>query len=122
VQTMLQALKATPGAARRIAILGEMLELGDSAFALHEACGRAAADSHVDVLVAVGGPAADGLIAGARARGLKDVQLVRFSDSASASGPVAALIQAGDLVLIKGSRGTRMDVIADALVAAERQG
>jgi UDP-N-acetylmuramyl pentapeptide synthase len=42
---MLQALKVTPGATRRIAMLGEMLELGDSAFALHEACGRAAAES-----------------------------------------------------------------------------
>jgi UDP-N-acetylmuramoyl-tripeptide--D-alanyl-D-alanine ligase len=122
VQTMLQALKVTPGATRRIAILGEMLELGDSAFALHEACGRAAAESGVDVLVAVGGPSADGFIAGAKAHGLKDAQLVRFNDSASACGPVAALIQAGDLVLIKGSRGTRMDLIADALVAAERQG
>ena len=60
VQTMLQALKVTPGATRRIAILGEMLELGDSAFALHEACGRAAAESGVDLLVAVGGPSADG--------------------------------------------------------------
>jgi len=121
VQTMLQALKATPGATRRIAILGEMRELGDSAFALHEACGRAAAESGVDVLVAVGGPSADGFIAGAKAHGLKDAQLARFSDSASACSPVAALIRAGDLVLIKGSRGTRMDVIADALVAAERQ-
>jgi len=122
VQTMLQALKVTPGATRRIAILGEMLELGDSAFALHEACGRAAAESGVDVLVAVGGPSADGFIAGARAAGLKDAQLVRFKDSASACSPVAAMIHAGDLVLIKGSRGTRMDLIADAIVAAERQG
>jgi len=122
VQTMLQALKVTPGATRRIAILGEMLELGESALALHEACGRAAAESGVDVLVAVGGPSADGFIAGAKAHGLTDARLVRFADSASACGPVAALIQPGDLVLIKGSRGTRMDLIADALVAAERQG
>jgi UDP-N-acetylmuramoyl-tripeptide--D-alanyl-D-alanine ligase len=122
VQAMLQALKVTPGAARRIAILGEMLELGDNAFALHEACGRAAREANVDLLAAVGGPSADGFIAGAKAAGLADNRLLRFSDSVSACGPVVALIQAGDLVLIKGSRGTRMDVIADALVAAERQG
>jgi UDP-N-acetylmuramoyl-tripeptide--D-alanyl-D-alanine ligase len=122
VQMMLQALKVTPGATRRIAILGEMLELGDSALALHEDCGRAAAQSGVDVLVAVGGPSADGFIAGAKAAGMTDRQLFRFSDSTSACASVAALIHAGDLVLIKGSRGTRMDVIADALVAAERQG
>ena len=122
VQTMLQALAVTPGAGRRLAILGEMRELGDNALALHEECGRAAGASGVDVLVAVGGPPADGFIAGAKAAGLTDAQLHRFTDSASASGPVAALIQANDLVLIKGSRGTRMDVIADALIAAERQG
>ena len=122
VRTMLQALAVTPGATRRVAILGEMRELGDSAFALHEDCGRAAGESRVDMLVAVGGLSADGFIAGAKAAGLTDGQLHRFSDSTSACGPVAALIQAGDLVLIKGSRGTRMDVIADALIAAERQG
>ena len=122
VQMMLQALKVTPGATRRLAILGEMLELGDGAFALHEACGRAAAESGVDLLVAVGGSSADGFITGAKAAGLTDRQLLRFSDSVSACGPVAALLQGGDLVLIKGSRGTRMDLIADAIVAAERQG
>ncbi len=70
LEAMLQALAATQTAGRRIAVLGEMLELGDAAFALHEACGRAAVRCGVDLLVAVGGPAADGLISGAVAAGL----------------------------------------------------
>jgi UDP-N-acetylmuramyl pentapeptide synthase len=41
----------------------------------------------------------------------------RYPDSAAACAPVTTLVQAGDLVLVKGSRGTRMDVIADALQA-----
>ncbi len=121
VMTALEALKATPGAARRIAALGEMRELGDQAFDLHDACGRAAAAAGVDLLVAVGGPAADGFVAGATAAGMAASRVLRFEDARAACAPVAALIRRGDLVLVKGSRGTRMDILADAL-AAEGQG
>jgi UDP-N-acetylmuramoyl-tripeptide--D-alanyl-D-alanine ligase len=114
---MLQTLAATAVRGRRIAVLGEMLELGDEAGPLHESCGRAAAERGVDVLVAVGGPAADGFVAGAMAAGLPAGRIQRYPDSASACAPVAALVGAGDLVLVKGSRGTRMDVVADALRA-----
>jgi UDP-N-acetylmuramoyl-tripeptide--D-alanyl-D-alanine ligase len=116
---MLQAMSMTPVTGRRVAVLGEMLELGDSSIALHEACGRAAARTGVDVLVAVGGPAADGYIAGAIAEGLPPAQTRRFADATSASAPVTALVRPGDVVLIKGSRGTRTDLIADALQVVE---
>jgi UDP-N-acetylmuramoyl-tripeptide--D-alanyl-D-alanine ligase len=122
MQAMLAALAATPGAARRIAVLGEMRELGDQARALHEECGRAAHAAGADMIVAVGGAPADGLVDGAVAAGFPVSRALRFKDSASAAGPVAALVQPGDLVLVKGSRGTRMDVVADALAGAERQG
>jgi UDP-N-acetylmuramoyl-tripeptide--D-alanyl-D-alanine ligase len=115
VQMMLEALAATPAAGRRIAVLGEMLELGEWSRALHETCGRVAAATHVDVLVAIGGDAADGLVAGALAGGLPAQAIDRFADSASAAPYVAALVQPGDLVLVKGSRGTRTDLVADRL-------
>lgn len=110
-----QALAATPCRGRRIAVLGEMLELGGDARAWHETCGRAVADATIDVLVVVGGPAADGLIDGAHAGGLAAHQLHRFATSAEAAGAVAALVGAGDVVLVKGSRGTRTDIIATRL-------
>lgn len=119
VMAMLQAMAVTPVTGRRVAVLGEMLELGESAVALHQACGRSAAEHGVDLLVAVGGPAADGFVAGAVAAGLPPAQTRRFADAASAAGPVAALVRSGDVVLIKGSRGTRTDVIADALQGVE---
>lgn len=122
VQTMLEALAATPATGRRVAMLGEMLELGRDARALHETCGRAAQAAGVDLLVAVGGDAADGFITGAVAAGLQREKTLRYPDSSSAGAAVLARVQPGDLVLVKGSRGTRMDVVADALVAAERQG
>lgn len=117
MEAMLAALAATPTAGRRVAVLGEMLELGDSARALHEACGRAAVQSGANVLVAIGGAAADGFVAGAKAAGLPDAQVHRFADSASATKSVVSIVQAGDVVLVKGSRGTRTDLVADALQA-----
>lgn len=109
-----EALAATP-ATRRIAMLGEMRELGDLAATLHVACGRAAVAAGVDELVVVGGPIADGLAKGARASGLAPERIHRFADSASALDAAASITRAGDLVLVKGSRGTRMDIVADWL-------
>jgi UDP-N-acetylmuramoyl-tripeptide--D-alanyl-D-alanine ligase len=98
-----------------------MLELGDAAQSLHEACGRVAARSGVDWLVAIGGPAADGFVTGAIAEGLPADRVQRYRDSQSAAASVVALVKSGDVVLVKGSRGTRTDIVADALQTAGGQ-
>jgi UDP-N-acetylmuramoyl-tripeptide--D-alanyl-D-alanine ligase len=115
VQAMLAALASTPASGRRIAVLGEMLELGDSSRSLHAECGRTAATAGVDELIVIGGPDADGMAEGALAAGLDASHIHRFDDSASAAPAVAGLVKAGDLVLVKGSRGTRTDLVADRL-------
>jgi UDP-N-acetylmuramoyl-tripeptide--D-alanyl-D-alanine ligase len=115
VRMMLEALAATPSPGRRIAVLGEMLELGEWSWSLHETCGRAAAAAKIDELVVIGGEAADGMAAGAVSAGLSTAAIHRFVNSASAAPHVAALVQPGDLVLVKGSRGTRTDLVADRL-------
>ena len=116
VQAMLAAMAATPGALRRVAVLGEMRELGDGALALHVACGRAAAAAGVDELVAIGGSAARGFVEGARAGGMSPDHVHLFETSAIAAPVVATLVRAGDLVLVKGSRGTRTDLVSDQLM------
>ena len=121
MSVMLQTLAATSVKGRRIGVLGEMLELGDSALSLHESSGRVAARSGLDWLVAVGGPAADGFVTGAVAEGLSGDRVLRFADAQSACAPVVALVERGDVVLVKGSRGTRTDLVADALQAAGGQ-
>jgi UDP-N-acetylmuramoyl-tripeptide--D-alanyl-D-alanine ligase len=98
-------------------MLGEMKELGEAARDLHERCGRTAAESGIDLLIAVGGSAVDGLAAGAISGGMPGSRIWRFEDSRAAAARVSALIQGGDVVLVKGSRSTRMDILADALVA-----
>jgi UDP-N-acetylmuramoyl-tripeptide--D-alanyl-D-alanine ligase len=92
-----------------------MRELGDLAVTLHVACGRAVAAASIDELIVVGGPAAQGLAAGARAAGLDTAHIHHFNDSIDAAAVIPSLIRAGDLVLVKGSRGTRMDIVADRL-------
>jgi UDP-N-acetylmuramoyl-tripeptide--D-alanyl-D-alanine ligase len=114
-RAMLAALESTPGATRRIAVLGEMLELGDASFDLHRDCGRAAALARVDELVVIGGPAADGLSAGAIEAGLDLRHVHRFASSEGAAEAVTHMVRAGDLVLVKGSRGTQVDFVVDRL-------
>jgi len=102
---------------RAIAVLGEMLELGDHSIALHEACGRAAAAAGLSRLFVVGGPPARALADAAIAAGMQPSAVSYFETSAQAAPVVVDALEAGDLVLVKGSRGTRTDVVADRLAA-----
>jgi UDP-N-acetylmuramoyl-tripeptide--D-alanyl-D-alanine ligase len=102
---------------RKVAILGEMLELGDHAIGLHEECGRAAAAAGLDLLYSVGGAPARALADAAIAAGMPPASVAYFERSADAVAPVSAQVRRGDLVLVKGSRGTRTDLVADRLAA-----
>ncbi len=103
-------------ASGRVAVLGEMLELGDHAIGLHDACGRAAAQAGLRMLVAVGGAPAKALAEAAVAAGMARDGVTYFASSADAAGVVAQALRPGDLVLVKGSRGTRCDVVTDRIV------
>jgi UDP-N-acetylmuramoyl-tripeptide--D-alanyl-D-alanine ligase len=117
VSAMLATMAATPADGRRIAVLGEMFELCESSRSWHADCGRAAARAGVSLLVVIGGPAADGLVEGARDAGLSETQVIRFADSASAAEAIGPMVGPGDLVLVKGSRSARTDIVADRLKA-----
>lgn len=97
----LQALSRLSG--RRIAVLGEMRELGAASPALHREIGRTAVELGVELLFAVG-PEAEHTAAGARAAGGR-TEIHVCPDAAAAAEAVAALWQPGDAVLVKGSRG-----------------
>jgi UDP-N-acetylmuramoyl-tripeptide--D-alanyl-D-alanine ligase len=113
----LDVLAGSRGVGRRVAVLGEMLELGDHATALHEDVGRAAAAARVDVLIAVGGALAEALAAAAIAAGMPREGVRHLSTSEEAADAAAALVKPGDLVLVKGSRGVRTDRVVDRLKA-----
>src|SRR5690242_13255188 len=114
--TMLDLLAATPGARRRILAAGEMLELGESSAQLHREVGRDAAKRGLDWIIGVRGHAAE-LIEGAIAAGYPPNRTKMFADSAEAAKFVAELAQPGDFLLVKGSRGVRMERVVDAIAA-----
>ncbi len=107
VRAMLDVLRDTP-ARRRIAVLGEMLELGQWAETLHRDVGTYAAERGIDVLVGIRGAACCTLDAAMRA-GLRAGAAFFFENPEDAGRHVAALAQPGDAVLFKGSRGVHVE-------------
>jgi UDP-N-acetylmuramoyl-tripeptide--D-alanyl-D-alanine ligase len=118
VRRALEVIASEPHARRRVAVLGEMLELGPESVRLHEECGRAAVRSKVDVLVTVGKDSARALGEAAVAAGLARAAVTHFADSTAAADAVAALVQPGDVVLVKGSRGVRLERVVERLHGA----
>jgi UDP-N-acetylmuramoyl-tripeptide--D-alanyl-D-alanine ligase len=102
-------------AGRKIAVLGEMLELGAFSADLHRDAGRAAAAAGLTALFVVGGDPARELGEAAVAAGMAPASVAYFEQSAAAAPTIAAALRSGDVVLVKGSRGTRTDIIADRI-------
>ncbi|MEN6602347.1 MAG: UDP-N-acetylmuramoyl-tripeptide--D-alanyl-D-alanine ligase [Bryobacteraceae bacterium] len=115
VQAMLEVLQVTP-ARRRIAVLGEMLELGRWSEALHRDAGRCAVANRVDVLVGIRG-AARYTLHGALDAGLPDSAAYFFEDPAPAGDFLRGIARPGDVILFKGSRGTRVEIALERFLA-----
>lgn len=116
VEEALSALAEFPDATRRIAVLGDMLELGRYSVAEHERLG-AVAKNAADVVVGVG-IRARALTNAAKAAGMPAASVLSFDDSASAAAALASLLLSGDVVLVKGSQSVRMERIVSALLAS----
>jgi UDP-N-acetylmuramoyl-tripeptide--D-alanyl-D-alanine ligase len=113
MRAALAHLAATAGERRRVAILGDMAELGPAAPAYHEEIGRELAQHGVDVLLAVGE------LARAYLDGAGDgVRVTRWApDAETAAGKAAELVLPGDVVLVKASRALGLERVAEALAA-----
>lgn len=110
VEMALETLKAFPRATRRVAVLGDMLELGRYSVMEHERIG-AIADDSADVIVAVG----------IRARGFvaerTKAEIMQFDNSRVAAHFLSDFVRSGDVVLVKGSQSIRTERIVKALLA-----
>ncbi|MDQ1459669.1 MAG: UDP-N-acetylmuramoyl-tripeptide--D-alanyl-D-alanine ligase [Actinomycetota bacterium] len=104
--------------ARRIAVLGDMRELGAHHDEEHRIVGERAAELGIDVVVGVG--AGGAVIAEAARTGGVDTHPV--ADAAEAIGLVATLVQPGDAVLVKGSRALGLERVADGMLASDDTG
>ena len=110
-----RSLARLPVEGRRIAVLGEMLELGAHADDGYTAVGDAVASGHIDVLVAVG-EALRPLVDAARHEGLT---VHRVHDVDDATALLLGEVRAGDAVLVKASRAVGLERVAEALVERE---
>jgi len=98
---------------RRIAVLGDMLELGRTSKSSHMETGSFAAKKNVDILITKG-YLSKGMARGARVAGLKSVYETRSNEEASKK--LKKLLRPNDVILIKGSRGMKMEEIAESLL------
>lgn len=113
-------LLAQMGAKRKkIAVLGDMLELGPNAAQMHEEVGGFLARQGIDRLVACG-PLGRSLAKGARQAGMDQSHILEVPDARAAAAAVKPVVKPGDAVLIKASRGMKLEFVADALQGAKR--
>ncbi len=118
MQAAIDTLCSLEACGRRIAILGDMRELGESTDRLHREVGEYAAARGLDVLICVGEKAA--LIGeSAKQAGMVGDRVVHYADVGSAIGAIPSGLSSGDVVLLKASRAMRLEAIAQAIGACE---
>lgn len=100
-------------AGRRVAVLGDMLELGEKEEAAHRLVGKRAAEV-VKMLITIG-PLASVIAEEAQAYGLAATEVVQLPDRESATTYLRDNLQPGDVVLVKGSHGLRLDRMVSSL-------
>lgn len=118
VRAMIDVLAATP-ARRRAAVLGEMLELGPLAEALHRGVGSYVAERGIDVLIGIRG-AARHMVDEALRAGMSGAAYF-FDDPETAGEFARTWLAPGDAVLFKGSRGVRVEKALDRVLAAQEE-
>jgi UDP-N-acetylmuramoyl-tripeptide--D-alanyl-D-alanine ligase len=117
LHAMIKVLAETPNYRRRILAAGEMRELGATSPELHREAGRFAAQTgKVDWVVGVEGHAAQ-IVEGAIAAGVPRAHTKTFTSSEEAAKFLGDFVAPGDLLLVKGSRGVKMERIVESLLA-----
>jgi UDP-N-acetylmuramoyl-tripeptide--D-alanyl-D-alanine ligase len=112
----LQTLQEFPCTGRRVAVLGDMAELGAHSEAAHEEAGRRAAELGVGQLFAIGKMAAV-MARAARQAGL--TRVIEFEDVDTAAAAIKSFVKPGDVLLLKASRATRLERVGEQLRASD---
>jgi UDP-N-acetylmuramoyl-tripeptide--D-alanyl-D-alanine ligase len=103
-------LQDVAGTSRKVAIVGDMLELGAYSKGLHRELGKQLVRAGVGAVVAVG-EFASNVAAGALSAGMRKKDITVVPDSARAVAPAREIIRRGDVVLLKGSRGIHLETV-----------
>jgi len=113
LESALRNYAALP-AKRKIAVLGDMLELGDAAIYFHEEAGVQAARTGWDLLITIG-PLGRRVAEGARGAGMAAGRTLSFPTSEAAKSEIPGLVRDGDLILVKASHGIRAELVVETL-------
>lgn len=118
MEKAIELLRDAAPRGRRVLVAGDMLELGPLEARAHTRLGAQVAKAGIDLFVAVGPRSARAAKAAARPGAAASPQVRQFPDSDAAAPFVAGACRAGDLVLVKGSRGMKMERVVQALLQA----
>lgn len=116
MKAALETLSDLAGKKRKIAVLGDMLELGTLSEMAHFKIGELVSDSKVDILITVG-EKSKRIAVGAMSKGMSLRQVIQCEKTLEASAVLADQVKPGDVVLIKASRGMELEKAVDALIA-----
>jgi len=119
MHAVLEELARRPAPGRRVAVLGDMFELGPMAEDAHKAVGRLVASAGIDLVCAVGEQSAL-LVGEALRQGLPASRVTWAADGEEAARWLRSRLEAADTVLFKGSRGMHLEDVAEAVVAWAR--
>lgn len=118
VRSALQILSGMEVDGRRIAVLGDMGELGEASRDMHRGIGQLAAEMELDHLWCVGSRSKD-IAAAAKAHGMGRGKVKHFDDKAALEPQLVDLLEEGDTVLVKASHFMRLDTLVKRLVSAQ---
>ena len=99
---------------RRVAVLGDMLELGEGAMDFHRDIGQTVVQTGWNILITVG-PLSRNTAEGALGAGMDPQCVHSFPDSEAAAAHILPLLEEKDFILVKGSRGIRMEAIVNKI-------
>lgn len=119
MKAAVRLLAQAEGHRHKIAVVGDMLELGPGAVQMHEDVGAFVAQQGVDQLIACG-RLGRSLAEGARRAGMDPAHIMEVPDAESGASAVKALVKAGDVVLVKASRGMKLEQVVSALQGTRR--
>jgi UDP-N-acetylmuramoyl-tripeptide--D-alanyl-D-alanine ligase len=119
MQAAVQLLAELGVKQRTIAVLGDMLELGPEAKHMHRAVGTFLAGRGITHLIACGVLGRE-LAQGARSGGMSADRIIEVSDAAAAGATLKSMVQQGDVVLVKGSRGMQMEQVVETVTGMRR--
>ncbi len=111
LKAAVETLAALPAKGRKVAVLGDMLELGEQSDHYHDEAGEFAASCRFEMLICVG-KNAQRIAKAAQLAGMKDRSIIRFTDAAAAAKGILKKLRRDDLVLLKGSRSIGLETIA----------